>query len=553
MTDMKKNKIGNYLFLWMCLFVWQACDTNDKGNYNYTPLNGVEITFAREEENQQLEKGMDTLRIQPTIAGDLYGENEENYEYTWFFCSGKEHRHTVVGKGRDLEWPVSFKPGNYTLYLQVDDRSTGLQWIKSTNVNVFSELTEGWMLLGETEDGEVRMDMLVQKPDTVVLVENIFDNSELHLKNPRDLIFTGYRYGKEELVQLWLTTEDQDWRLTWGNNFLPIGEFHKVMTVEETEVSRKTPRLRDLFPRQCSYYGSAVMSMRNDSNRGIVTDSAIYMTTMGYDGSEAYVNPMNRYNANSNEFFKPYPMAFVMLGANYLGNLHPLFYDMDEDCFVQPGATYGTNATYCKKLADYGRDPFPWNQNGRRTIVYGENLRNTTSDYTCNCVALMKDTEGEAPNYYIYVFRPGGKGYLGTALNPPTKVAGYTVNKAVAVDFDRATHYTFMSNANVLLYTVGSTLYAYNYSYNTMTSLELGNPVSYLSADAYLDNNCCWVGTYDEGTRQTELKIVQLSGYQTPALAYEEKDCWQLNMKLVRIEGKYGDDPAEEDDEEEGN
>ena len=54
------------------------------------------------------------------------------------------------------------------------------------------------------------------------------------------------------------------------------------------------------------------------------------MTTISIsDGSEVYVNPMNRYNAYSKEFFKPYPMAFVQLGTRVIGNLLPLFYDMD--------------------------------------------------------------------------------------------------------------------------------------------------------------------------------------------------------------------------------
>lgn len=34
------------LFLLLSLFAWQACDVKDKGNYDYTPLNGVTITFA---------------------------------------------------------------------------------------------------------------------------------------------------------------------------------------------------------------------------------------------------------------------------------------------------------------------------------------------------------------------------------------------------------------------------------------------------------------------------------------------------------------------------
>ena len=53
------------LFLLLSLFMWQACDVEDKGNYDYDYQNGVTITFADEEMNQTLEKGVDTLKIHP--------------------------------------------------------------------------------------------------------------------------------------------------------------------------------------------------------------------------------------------------------------------------------------------------------------------------------------------------------------------------------------------------------------------------------------------------------------------------------------------------------
>ena len=120
--------------------------------------------------------------------------------------------------------------------------------------------------------------------------------------------------------------------------------------------------------------------------------------------------------------------------------------------------------------------------------MYGENLRNSPTDYMCDCVALMKDLEGEDINYYIYRFRPGAKTMFNT-VNNPTKVNGYTIDKAVAVDFDKATHYAFMSNAYVVLYSVGATLYAYNYSYNTLSSMEMESDISCLKADAVLSNS----------------------------------------------------------------
>lgn len=540
------------LFILLSLFLLQACDVEDKGNYDYTPLNGVTIEIPDTMQNQKLEKIIDTLRINPEVKGDIYGNNDENYEYKWFFCSGKDHKHTVVGTTKNLEWPVSFKPGNYVLYFQIIDKSTGLEWLTSTSLTVFSELTQGWLLLGEVENQLVRLDMLTIKTDgSFVVIDNVFDNSELQLKNARDMIYAGRRDRPGVPHHLWVMTEEKDMKVTWGSAFLPLGEFHEMLTVEEMEVSHETPRIRDMFPRQTAIYGSYMNTMRNYNSRGIVTDKAIYMTTIGYDNSEVYVNPMNRYGATSKEFFKPYPMAFVLGGVGFNGNLNPLFYDMDAECFVKPAGSYGNKPLNCVKLGDRVGDAFPWNQNNR-TIVYGENLINSTSDYACNCVALMKDKEGENINYYVYTFRPPRPAWYNGPLGEPTKVAGYTIDKSVAIDFDKATHYTFASRGNVLLYSVGSILYAYDYSYKTLTSMDMGKEICCISGNyVYFGAASYWVATYDESSGTGELRYLELGGANKPELIYDEEDCWPVTMKIKKIEWKYGEDPAEEEPEEE--
>lgn len=541
------------LFILLSLFMLQACDVEDKGNYDYIPVNGVAIEIPDTMRDQRLERNMDTLRINPEVKGDIYGENEENYEYKWFFCSGNTHQHTVVGTEKNLEWPVSFKPGSYVLYFQIIDKSTGLEWLTSTSLTVFSELTQGWLLLGEVENQLVRLDMLAIKADgSFVLAENIFDNSELQLKGAKDMIYAGRR-AQDVPHHLWVMTEEKDMKLTWGSNFLPLGEFHEMLAVEEMEVSHETPRIRDMFPRQTAIYGSYMNTMRSYRNRGIVTDKAIYMTTVTHsENPEIYVNPMNRYEATSKEFFKPYPMAFVLGGAGINGNLNPLFYDMDAECFVKPVAPYGSSALNCVKLVDRPGDPFPWNQN-KRTIVYGENLINSTSDYVCNCAALMKDKEGENINHYVYTFRPPGAGMFWGTIGTPTKVQGYTIDKTVAIDFDKATHYTFASRGNVLLYSVGSILYAYDYSYKTLTSMDMGKEICCISGDfVRFGAASYWVATYDESSGTGELRYLELGGANKPELIYDEEDCWPVTLKIKKIEWKYGDDPAEEEPEEEG-
>ena len=57
------------LFLLLSLFMWQACDVEDKGNYDYDYQNGVTITFADEEMNQTLEKRSGYIEDSPDRGG----------------------------------------------------------------------------------------------------------------------------------------------------------------------------------------------------------------------------------------------------------------------------------------------------------------------------------------------------------------------------------------------------------------------------------------------------------------------------------------------------
>lgn len=70
-----------------------------------------------------------------------------------------------------------------------------------------------------------------------------------------------------------------------------------------------------------------------------------------------------------------------------------------------------------------------------------------------------------------------------------------------------------------------------------------------LKADAVLSNSSFWVTTYNG--QKGEVKLLQLGGAQKPELKYDEEDCWPVTMKVVDVEWKYGEDPAEEEPEEE--
>lgn len=516
----------NIWFLLLTLLVWSSCDVEDKGSYDYTELNG--ITFEGIESVYAKMAELDELVIEPQIKGSILGNDESNYEYSWFITNEKNQRR-ILSTEKNLKWLVDLLAGAHTLYFQVNDKSTGLQWIKSVTLNVSTSFTSGFLLFGDTETGEARLDMIVMPVDRdSIVVENVYDNSTYHLSNARGMIFSGSNYTNPVVKSLWLLTDEVDIKISSGSYFADFGEFNELGIIE-TDAEHISPiRILDFFPRQNS------AGIRSHRNRGYITEDMIVMKSMTGNVTDYYATPINVY-ANSSKLFKPYPLAFIR-GASSFNSVCAMFYDMDEQCFVRPNTNYG-GVSYCNKLSDSAGDPFPWNQKGTgRTIVYGENgyELNVGDSHT-----IMKDEEG---HYYIYTFRTQDSDdwwYYST------KKGCYEVDFAMAQGFAEASHYMFSSAKSVVVYAVGSVLWAYDYSRKQITSMDLGAEITCLEAEYCSTRSLSdfIVATYDAGTHKGVVRKLEIGGGNDEVKIIEKpREIWDVTMKVKFIEWKDAND-----------
>lgn len=79
---MKLNHIL-YPAMFGCLFSLYSC-VEDKGSYDHLPVN--EITVTGTEKTYSVLAGITELTIEPTITGSILGEDDSQYEYTWYAC-----------------------------------------------------------------------------------------------------------------------------------------------------------------------------------------------------------------------------------------------------------------------------------------------------------------------------------------------------------------------------------------------------------------------------------------------------------------------------------
>lgn len=528
------------VFIIFVLWIWIGCDVEDKGHYNYIDVNEVEISGVETEYTGL--SFLDSVNITPKLAGSIDGENDANYDFCWYICSGNDHEHTVLSTEKDLHWRLDVPAGQYTLYFQVTDRMTGLQWFSRVLVTVATEFTRGFLLFGNTESGEARLDMIMMPmgKDTAV-AEGIFDNSTLHLAHARNMIFTGNTGvpASNNLKALYLMTEKKDVKLTSGTYFESMGDFNELGIIQ-TDVEHSYPmRIMDVFPRQ---WYRPMNESRAHRSRGYITEDMILVTQM--TTTEILTTAINRYSQTSTEYFKPYPWAWIRGTSSYT-SVYPIFYDMDNERFVKPmsssSGSYGL-LKYCQIMSDFSWDPFPWDQKSMnipspRTIVYGENA----FDAGNTSYALMKDETG---TYFIYAFQ-----CWTNSLSSPNKLGCYTVDQSVAQHFGEASLFAFSSAKNAIAYAVGSKLWLYDFSRNQSVSIDLGAEICCLEQDWVSAGSLTdlIVATYDAGSERGAVQKLRVGGGTNLTIEPIPNNKWEVTMKVKAIEWKYsGDSQLEE-------
>lgn len=502
-----------------------AC-VEDEGTYKYTPVNQVAIGAI---ESATVLSKVDTLRITPELEGSVYGEDESKYDFKWHLCLAGHANHRVISTERNLEWFVDVNPGTYTLYFTVTDKDTKLETNVSSSFTAVSALSKGFVVLGNNESsGLLGMDMIAMPPnrDTVV-VKDIFDNSELQLKNPERVQFTGYgaMNYKPACNLFWLYADNKAYNMTFKTEFEIIAEF-RDMGMIEPDIDGFDPssmQMRDMFP----YMGLRATNLYNRYG-GYITDKYVV-----FNGQTAYTNfytaACNRYTATSTEYFKPYPYVMfnnaVSSGSSINSNNPPILYDMDNDIFVKINFNYGL-ATSVARFTESPSDVFLFDARSQnRTLFYAQNTFDSSG---MSCV-IMRGTNDDS--WHIYRFK-----HRTYSWYADTKQY-YRVDPAVATDFDKASHYMFSSNRTAIFYSVDNRLYQYDYARRLLLYKDFDGEITLLRSEheSQSERDAFFVATYDPTNKGTIYKMYH--GANANQLSFEEspEEIWHTDLKVVSI------------------
>lgn len=186
---------------------------SDKGNYTYGEVNEVTIT-GMPEEKVYAYTSVDEIHASPQITGSL-DNDPDNYSYLWeaIVTEGSVDGKTVypIAEGLELDYLVVLPPGEYTVYLNVTDKTSGISWREGFPLAVNrSPLDQGWLILSDA-DGFCRLDMVSYAGAEVAFVPNVWYGTPFAgMKGPRQIIFNAdmsMNHG------VYLISDDGDFRL----------------------------------------------------------------------------------------------------------------------------------------------------------------------------------------------------------------------------------------------------------------------------------------------------------------------------------------------------
>ncbi|MFR3328839.1 MAG: PKD-like family lipoprotein [Odoribacter splanchnicus] len=141
-----------YTACWIFLLI--SC-AEDLGNYDYRELSSPVVTGI---DGKIPVRKFERLQLTPQIEGEQF--TEKDYSFGWKVIPQTDaDTAIVIGNERILNYEVVLAEGIYTLYFQITNRTSGLYWQQTYELEVTQTTSEGWMVLC-SEGGRTRLDMI---------------------------------------------------------------------------------------------------------------------------------------------------------------------------------------------------------------------------------------------------------------------------------------------------------------------------------------------------------------------------------------------------------
>lgn len=415
-----KLKSLRYITGALLALLLSAC-YKDLGNYDYNDPNKVVIGGINEYYSAMQGKYFEII---PQLEfTDPAAADSARYTYEWIAMKVgalTNDKRKDLGKNKGLRMNLNLTAGKYNIYYRILDTVTKIRWQKSFDLEVTSNIYEGWMLMTDV-NGKARLDMISKLNNQYTILPDVLTStgSGLDLQG-KPVSVSCYRMNSTATgYAIFLSTDKTTERID-AETF----QYKSTQNIKYEMISN----VPDNFAPSSFVTASSGTSYMIEG-----TDAYFYE----YAVNIRFSLPINILRGESSTF----RIAPFMAPNASVGNNMTAFYDMDNKRFVRHVDSESSLALMpTDTLFDY---------NTGKDLVF----MTYTTFANGNVFAILRDPAD-------------GKHYLARfTLGSSTKQVDY--DEMPATDIDKATYFGVSPDYGYIFYTAGNKLYSYNVSLQT--------------------------------------------------------------------------------------
>lgn len=408
---MKKNKL--FLFVVFLAGVLLASCYDDKTTYDVDKLPEVMIDttgIGKDLTVIQFER----LQVTPSITKS--GKKSEDLTYLW--CVSTEplyhSSYTELSDQMNLDEIIKLVPSSspYLLWLTVTDQKTGVQYLMSWRLYVYSGLGEG-LVVADTRDGITSdLHLIVGKQFT-----DKYSGADVVKRNLYSLANNSRIDGVVNMMCYNVMAKVKNLYAAGDKTFMTVSPIDYTLLAKNEDMFFEAPGTINI----------RTMSQANVA-QAIVQDNKAWLLSASM-GDVKFGTPIR------GNYFVDYDVAYSHNPGS--GSLEAAFYDSRNSKFWKISTVWNAASA---TISSFSADAFDPN------AVAGMECKKSEFAYEGNAYFLLRDKATGA--YSIYVFD-------GQVAAPKT-VYRLPANNTL----DRAVSYVFCQNQNVMYYATSTEIYA---------------------------------------------------------------------------------------------
>lgn len=273
-----------------------AC-TEDKGNYDYTPLNKLVVNGIKETYVVEVDS---MLSIPVDISGSE-GFREDDYDYVWYaWRTSVEKVPDTLSVKKDLNVKLLLDVGEYILRYVITEKASGVFFESKINLNVINKYSKGVMALSRIEGDDSDVTFINIK-NTVTQHAYKQANGKSPGRHPRGIFYIGGEEGVKNVVLI--STEE------------------RAITVEPNDFTDFMPLSDWFYVKPEGTIVEAFVTNERKSYEYLIIDGKAYNRNVFWSDT-----PFEKFDPKNKGDYNLAPFSLYGKGG--------FFYDRDKRCFI---------------------------------------------------------------------------------------------------------------------------------------------------------------------------------------------------------------------------